>query len=82
MPQSIFDSKTPSTAPVAFWLTPPPPPAALFSAAAGCAAAGVLAAKPCFCTTIHRNEASKQKFKTRGWASGPLAPTTHYSHMH
>ena len=54
----------------------------VFSAAAGCAAAGVLAAKPCFCTTIHRNEASKQKFKTRGWASGPLAPTTHYSHMH
>ena len=54
----------------------------VFSAAASCAAAGVLAAKPCFCTTIHRNEASKKKFKTRGWASGPLAPTTHYSHMH
>ena len=52
----------------------------IFSAAAGCTAAGVLAAKPCFSPTIHRNEVSRQNIKIRGWASGPLTPTTQYSH--
>ena len=34
----------------------------VFKAAAGCAAAGVLAAKPCFCLSKHRNEASRLNF--------------------
>ena len=34
----------------------------VFIAAAGCAPAGVFAAKPCFCLSKHRNEASRQNF--------------------